>query len=122
MKKMFAIPTAGGKLCAHFGRCESFAIIETEDNKIVNEKYADPPVHEPGSYPRFLADQGVHVIISGGMGVKAQQLFTQNNIEVCMGVNSESSVKLVEDYLNNHLTTGENLCDGDHHGDHECNH
>jgi predicted Fe-Mo cluster-binding NifX family protein len=62
-------------------------------------------------YPQFLAEKGVSVIISGGMGQKAQQLFQQNNIEVCMGVNAESPSKLVEQYLNNQLQTGENLCD-----------
>jgi predicted Fe-Mo cluster-binding NifX family protein len=119
MKKHFAIPTIGGQLCPHFGRCDSFAIVETEDNKVINETFVNPPVHEPGSYPRFLASQGVSVIIAGGMGMNAQQLFIQNNIEVCMGVNSDSPTKLVEEYLSAKLTTGENLCDGgDHHHHH----
>jgi predicted Fe-Mo cluster-binding NifX family protein len=116
MKKIFAIPTINGKLCTHFGRCENFAIIETEDNKIINKIFVNPPVHEPGSFPRFLASQGVSTIISGGMGMNAQQLFLHNNIEVCMGVNSDSPTKLVEDYLNKNLSTGDNLCDGGEHG------
>ena len=34
----FAIPTNQGKLCAHFGHCEAFALIDTDGNgKIVNE-------------------------------------------------------------------------------------
>ncbi len=111
MKKLFAIPTENGKLCTHFGHCEKFAIIETEDQKVVREGYVTPPVHQPGVYPRFLAQQGVSVIISGGMGQRAQQLFTQNNIEVCMGVGAESPSKLVEQYLNGQLQTGDNLCD-----------
>lgn len=124
MKKIFAVPTIGGKLCEHFGRCESFAVIETENNEIGNPVYLNPPVHEPGSYPRFLASKNVSTIIAGGMGVTAQQLFSQNNIEVCMGVNSDSPVELVKSYLNSQLKTGDNLCDGgNHHGhDHSCNH
>jgi len=111
MKKLFAIPTENGKLCAHFGHCEKFAIVETEDNKVVKEEFLTPPVHQPGVYPQFLAQHGVSVIISGGMGQKAQQLFAQNNIDVCIGVNAESPAKLVEQYLNSSLKTGENLCD-----------
>jgi len=111
MTKLFAIPTENGKLCTHFGHCEKFAIVETNDQKVVREDYLTPPVHQPGVYPQFLAQQGVSVIISGGMGQKAQQLFTQNNIEVCMGVNAESPSLLVEQYLNDQLGTGENLCD-----------
>jgi predicted Fe-Mo cluster-binding NifX family protein len=111
VKKLFAIPTENGQLCAHFGHCEKFAIIETEDQKIVREEYLTPPVHQPGVYPQFLAQQGVSVIISGGMGQRAQQLFAQNNIEVCMGVMAESPAKLVEQYLRGQLQTGDNLCD-----------
>ena len=111
MKKLFAIPTENGKLCAHFGRCEKFAIVETEDQKIIKEEFVTPPVHQPGVYPQFLAQQGVSVIISGGMGQKAQQLFAQNNIEVYMGINADSPQKLVEQYLNNQLESGDNLCD-----------
>jgi len=111
MKKLFAIPTENGRLCAHFGHCEKFAIVETEDYRVVNESWLTPPVHQPGVYPRFLAEQGVHVIISGGMGQRAIQLFAENNVEVYMGVNSESPVKLVEQYLKNQLQSGDNLCD-----------
>jgi len=111
MKKLFAIPTLNGELTAHFGHCEKFAIVETEEGKMVREYMLEPPVHEPGVYPQFLAEKGVHVIIAGGMGQKAQDLFTQNNIEVCMGVVAGSPAKLVEDYFSKQLQTGQNLCD-----------
>ncbi len=45
------------------------------------------------------------------MGIKAQDLFKQNNIEVYIGVGSESPEVLVEQYLKNQLQSGENLCD-----------
>ena len=111
MKKLFAVPTIEGKLCAHFGHCEKFAIIETENQQVLNIEYVNPPVHQPGTYPRFLAGQGVSTIISGGMGIKAQQLFTQNEIEVFLGINADTPEKLVELYLNDHLESGQNLCD-----------
>ncbi len=111
MKKLFAIPTIEEKLCAHFGHCETFAIVETEDQKIINVEYHTPPVHQPGTYPRFLAGKGVSTIISGGMGVKAQDIFAENNIEVFMGVNSENPEQLVKQYLRDQLVGGENLCD-----------
>jgi len=111
MKKLFAIPTVSGKLCQHFGHCEKFAIIETEDQKVINETYLTPPLHQPGVYPQFLSQHNVSVIISGGMGQRAQDLFTQNNIEVCVGVDADSPQKLVENYLSDQLKTGQNLCD-----------
>ncbi len=107
----FAVPTEGGKLCAHFGHCEKFAVIETNDGNVTSETMVEPPVHQPGVYPKFLADQGVHVIIAGGMGQKAQDLFAQNNIQVCMGVMNGSPKTLVESYMQDSLQTGQNLCD-----------
>lgn len=111
MKKKFAIPTLNEKLTAHFGHCEKFAIVDVEDDKVVNEEFIEPPVHQPGVYPKFLADHGVNVIIAGGMGQKAQDLFAQNNIEVHMGVPDGSPSELVMSYLGNELQTGQNLCD-----------
>ncbi len=111
MKLKFAIPTLNQELTAHFGHCEKFAIVDVENSKVINETFITPPVHQPGVYPKFLADNGVNVIIAGGMGQKAQDLFAENNIKVCMGVQSGSPKKLVEDYLTNNLATGTNLCD-----------
>ena len=117
MTKIFAVPTENGKLCAHFGRCESLAILEVVDNEITKESYVDPPVHQPGTYPAFLAEKGVKTIIAGGMGVMAQNLFEENNIEVFMGIDAENPAKLVEKYLQSELEDGDNLCDSDHdHG------
>ena len=111
MKKKFAIPTLDSQLTAHFGHCDKFAIVDVEDNQVVYEEFINPPVHQPGVYPKFLADKGVHVIIAGGMGQKAQDLFAMNNIEVHMGVQNGSPKQLVEKYLRNQLQTGQNLCD-----------
>ena len=64
MKKLFAVPTVDGKLCQHFGHCEKFAIVEAHDDRVVREEYITPPVHQPGVYPKLLADNGVKVIIA----------------------------------------------------------
>ena len=111
MRKKFAIPTVNNALTPHFGHCEKFAIVETENESIVGMDYIDPPLHQPGAYPGFLASHGVNVVISGGMGFKAQELFSMNNIEVCIGVSSDSPELLVEQYLQDRLQTGKNLCD-----------
>ena len=109
--KKFAIPTVHNLLTPHFGHCEKFAIVETENGNIINLDFIDPPIHHPGAYPRFLAVLEVNVIISGGMGIKAQDLFAENNIEVCLGVSGDSPQYLVEQYLDSQLQTGQNLCD-----------
>ena len=110
MKRKFAIPTVDGKSCAHFGHCEGFAVVEVDGSDLGGIDFLNPPVHQPGSYPQFLAQQGVSVVIAGGMGQMAQNLFNQNNIEVLMGVGVEEPLTLVEKFLSDELQTGDNTC------------
>ncbi|NQV01656.1 MAG: ATPase [Bacteroidia bacterium] len=110
-KLKVAVPTQNNLLTAHFGHCEKFAIIDIEDGIVVNEAYITPPIHQPGVYPQFLAQQGVDLIIAGGMGMKAQNLFAQNSIKVFIGVQNGTPKQLAEAYLKNQLQTGQNLCD-----------
>jgi ATP-binding protein involved in chromosome partitioning len=108
----FAVPTSEGKLCMHFGHCESFALIDTnEEGKVINETYVTPPPHEPGLLPPWLAQQGVERIIAGGMGNHAQQLFAQKDIKVITGAQGEEPRIVVENYLKGMLVTGSNTCD-----------
>ncbi len=108
-----AIPTANGKLCIHFGHCDTFALIDVnEDTKeILSEKYIVPPPHEPGLLPRWLAEKGADCIIAGGMGSKAQNIFKKNNITVITGAACETPAEVARDFLNNQLVTGDNACD-----------
>ncbi len=108
-----AIPLAGGRLSAHFGHCEQFALVSVDpESKIITEQVLlNPPAHEPGVLPRWLAEQGATAIIAGGMGQRAQVLFAENDIEVIVGAPSETPEELISNYLAGSLTTGENICD-----------
>jgi Mrp family chromosome partitioning ATPase/predicted Fe-Mo cluster-binding NifX family protein len=108
----FAVPTYQGKLCAHFGHCEAFALVDTDaKGKVINETYVTPPPHEPGLLPPWLSDQGVNCIIAGGMGSRAQQLFAQQGVKVVTGAVGEYPKEIVEQYLKGCLETGANTCD-----------
>lgn len=108
----FAIPMADGKLCMHFGHCETFALIVVdEERKLVSEESVDPPPHQPGLLPPWLAERGVTHVIAGGMGQRAQQLFRSAGIDVLVGAPAKEAAELVRDYLAGTLSTGENLCD-----------
>ena len=108
-----AIPLAGGRLAMHFGHCEQFALVEVDDGtrKIVHSAVLVPPAHEPGALPRWLGEQGASVILAGGMGRRAQQLFAQNDIAVVVGAPAEEPEELVAAYLSGTLEAGDNLCD-----------
>ncbi len=108
-----AIPVADGKLCAHFGHCAYFALINVDAEKktILSQETVEPPPHEPGLLPRWLGEKRVDVVIAGGMGKHAQRLFAEFYITVLVGAPQASVEVLVDDYLNDKLETGINLCD-----------
>lgn len=108
-----AIPTADGRLCPHFGHCEKFVIVTVDENekKIMETEGVIPPPHEPGVLPKWLHEKGVNVIIAGGMGMRAQQLFTHYEIKVVVGAPSDSPQTVVTEWLNGKLVTGDNICD-----------
>ncbi len=107
----FAIPLAEGKLTAHFGHCQEFALVEVENNDIKKTEVLVPPPHEPGVLPKWLHEMGADVIIAGGMGNMAINMFAQNGIQVMTGAPSLTPEELVQQYLNQSLSTGNNLCD-----------
>lgn len=109
--KKVALPTVDGKLCAHFGHCEKFAVFETDNKEITSESFLTPPAHQPGVYPGWLHEMGVTDVIAGGMGQRAIQLFMANHINVYVGATLKSPQELVTELLNGVLQAGENLCD-----------
>jgi len=108
-----AIPTINGKLSAHFGHCEEFTLVDVNEQtkEVANVTKMQPPSYEPGALPKWLSEQKTNVIIAGGMGQRAQQLFTQNNIEVVVGAPAQEPDQLVKAYLDRTLEIGDNICD-----------
>lgn len=109
----YAIPVTDGRIAAHFGHCEQFAMFDVDDAKkeIVGKELIGSPGHQPGLLPVWLAEEGVSVIIAGGMGSRAQSLFAENHIEVVIGTLEDNPEKAVLDYIGGKLVTGNNICD-----------
>jgi ATP-binding protein involved in chromosome partitioning len=109
----FAIPVAGGTMSPHFGHCEHFALIDVDEQskKILRKELVPSPGHQPGLLPKWLAEQGVSIVIAGGMGSRAQSIFQQNNIVVIIGTMENDPEKAVLNYLDGQLATGDNICD-----------
>jgi len=108
-----AVPVSNGGLSAHFGHCEQFALIDVDEErkKILTKELIPSPGHQPGLLPEWLAEQGVSVVIAGGMGSRAQSLFNQNRIGVIIGALEVDPEKAVLNYLNGTLATEDNICD-----------
>ncbi|WPC43801.1 NifB/NifX family molybdenum-iron cluster-binding protein [Clostridium sp. JS66] len=104
-----AIASEGKLVSGHFGHCEGFTTYEVEEGKALNKKFVQNPGHKPGFLPVFLKDLGTNVIIAGGMGEAAQELFKENRIEVVVGAvgNCED---LVQQYINGELKSTGSVC------------
>jgi len=109
----FAVPVSGGTVSPHFGHCEQFALfdIDEQGKKILRKELVASPGHQPGLLPEWLAEQGVSLVIAGGMGSRAQSLFQQNRIGVVTGIMESDPERVVLSYLNGVLATGPNICD-----------
>jgi predicted Fe-Mo cluster-binding NifX family protein len=108
-----AIPVVNGRLALHFGHCDQFALVDVDEasKQAEDPTLLTPPAHQPGVLPQWLHEQGAEVIIAGGMGRRAQQLFAQNGIRVIVGAPDDSPENIVTAYLDGSLTLGDNLCD-----------
>ena len=93
----------------HFGHCENFNIFQTENNKITKMESIENPGHKPGFLPNFLNDLGVNVIISGGMGGGAVDIFNEKDIEVITGASGDAR-ETVEAYLKGDLKSTGSVC------------
>ena len=105
-----AISTDQGYVSAHFGRCPSYTIVEVKDSQILNREEIPNPGHQPGFLPQFLSQRGVNCIIAGGMGPRAQALFSQKNIEAIIGVQGLID-EVITKFISQELESGEDLCD-----------
>ncbi|MGI6699154.1 MAG: NifB/NifX family molybdenum-iron cluster-binding protein [Christensenellales bacterium] len=104
-----AVASKGNTIWGHFGHCENFNIFDIKDGEIQSVENVPNPGHRPGFLPNFLADMGVKVIIAGGMGGGAIDIFNQRNVEVIVGAEGDAQAA-VEAYLRGELESTGAVC------------
>lgn len=113
-----AVASMGAEVAGHFGHCENFNIYETENGAITSANSIPNPGHRPGFLPNYLGDLGVEVIVSGGMGGGAIEIFNERNIEVIVGAEGDAAT-CVAQYLAGNLHSTGSICHQHEHA-HEC--
>lgn len=113
-----AVASENEMVTEHFGHCVNFNIFEVENNQIIKSESIANPGHKPGFLPNFLNDMGVNVIISGGMGSGAIEIFREKNIEVIVGASGSAKI-VVKEYLQGTLKSTGSVCHEHQHHD-EC--
>jgi predicted Fe-Mo cluster-binding NifX family protein len=119
-----AIPIIDGQRLGHLGEARRFALVEVEpkNRAAIRSQVVAAPSHEPGSFPRWLREQGVRAVIAAGIGQRALDNLTHHGIEVRLGPAGASVESLVAAWLAGQLTRLSNGC-AHQHGEaagHEC--
>ena len=105
-----------GALSAHFGRCPYYTIVDVEDKAVSNVQVIDNPYftnHVPGAVPQFINEQGAQVMIAGGMGPRAIEIFNQFGIEAITTGIQESLEAILNAYLRGEIS-GAASCEHHH--------
>lgn len=113
-----AVAAMGNTVAGHFGHCENFMLFDTAEGEIKSVDSVPNPGHRPGFLPNFLADKGAEVIIAGGMGGGAVDIFNERGVKVIVGASGDAT-EAVEAYLNGKLVSTESICHSHEHA-HEC--
>lgn len=110
-----AVASEKEQVTAHFGHCEAFIVFDTENDEIIGMQSLPNPGHKPGFLPKYLNEKGVDVIISGGMGQSAVDIFNDNDIEVIVGA-AGTARESAEKYLKGELKCTGSICHDHDHG------
>ena len=116
------IPTSDGKLCGHFGHCDSFtfAEINPETREIISIEKKVPEEGISCQSASWISEQGVSKVLAGGMGMRPMMMFAQNGVEVVTGCPELPILEVIRNYLSDTLETGENACGGEGHQHSHC--
>lgn len=116
--KRIAVTYENGEVFQHFGHTEEFKVYEVEDGKVVSSKIIGSNGSGHGALAGLLGENGIDVLICGGIGGGAQAALQERGIELCAGASGNAD-EAVEAYLRGELVnTGANCS---HHGEgHSC--
>jgi predicted Fe-Mo cluster-binding NifX family protein len=103
------------EMSMHFGRCPYYMMIDVEGTEVVKTEAIENPFfngHVPGAVPEFINKQNVNVMIAGGMGPKAIDMFGGFGIDVITGVAGKVG-NVLKAYLDGKVS-GTAACKHDH--------
>lgn len=108
-----------GQMSQHFGRCPYYLIVDVEGDEIKKTDSIDNPYynnHVPGMVPQFINEQRANVMIAGGMGPRAIDMFSNLGMEVVTGAIGNVG-NILQAYLRGEIS-GVEPCEHDYPGGH----
>lgn len=114
-----AVTYEAGQVFQHFGHTAAFKIYEVENNTVVSSGVVDTNGSGHGALAGFLAEQGVEVLLCGGIGGGAQLALAEAGIKLFGGVCGDADDAVLA-YLAGELQY--NPCVRCNHHDHNHSH
>ena len=108
-----------GQMSQHFGRCPYYLIVDVEGDEIKKTDSVNNPYynnHVPGMVPQFINEQRANVMIAGGMGPRAIDMFSNLGMEVVTGAIGNVG-NILQAYLSGEIS-GVEPCEHDYPGGH----
>lgn len=109
-----AIAKEDDRVSGHFGHCQGFQVYEVMEKEVVSSTFLENPGHIPGFLPKYLSENQVDVIIAGGMGAKAQDLFKESNIEVVVGIQGDIEAT-IKAFVQGSIESNQSVCRAHEH-------
>ncbi len=107
-----------GQMSGHFGRCPYYTLVDVQDGEVQQVQVVENPFynsHQPGQVPAFVHSQNVDVMIAGGMGPMAINMFNGYGIEVVTGYMGLIR-NVLEAYLRGEAKGASGCADHEDHG------
>jgi predicted Fe-Mo cluster-binding NifX family protein len=128
MKMKIAVPITSEKyIDSHFGQCESYGVYTISEKNEITEVKTIKSQQGCGcksDIASVLSSEGVKVMLAGGIGGGAINVFNNNGIEVVRGCSGKADdvVKLYIEGLVKDSGSSCNQHESHHQNGHECSH
>ena len=109
-----AVTYEAGNVYQHFGHTAQFKIYEVAEGKILSSQILDTNGSGHGALASLLGQNGIQVLICGGIGGGARYALMEAGIAIYGGVSGDAD-EAVELFLCNALNFNPNACCS-HHG------
>ena len=114
-----AVTYENGEIFQHFGHTEQFKVYDIEDGKMVSSQVVGSDGAGHGALAGLLSDNGIDVLICGGIGGGAQAALANAGIKLYGGVSGNADAA-VQAFLDGRLDYDPDVkCD---HHEHEEGH
>lgn len=104
-----AIMLYGTRVSPRFGYSQAVMIVEVSGQQDIRQKTLETDDYYPEQIPIVLSNEGVEVVIAGGMNKHFQDLFRSQDIQVIWGIIGEANDALAA-FKNGQLTPGMGCC------------